>query len=261
MSVLLLCRFLLSGEAVEGAAIYLSEEDAGRIGERIFSNECSGKPENLVAWNEGEDFMSLGIGHFIWYPQGRRGPFGESFPELLSYLRQKGAEAPAWLYHNGRLRCPWRSREEFLREPRYGKIAGLIKFLSDTKALQLEFIVERLNRALPKMLDAAPYGKRKNVERQFYRVASTPNGIYALVDYVNFKGEGIEASERYAGEGWGLFQVLESMSGTEDGVAAVQEFVEKAKLALRQRVENSPAERGEKRWLPGWENRLDTYLI
>ena len=32
-----------------------------------------------------------------------------------------------------------------------------------------------------------------------------------LIDYVNFKGEGVLETERYRGRGWGLLQVLEGM--------------------------------------------------
>ena len=37
---------------------------------------------------------------------------------------------------------------------------------------------------------------KENLEYQFYRVANSPNGLYALIDYVNFKGEGINDSEK-----------------------------------------------------------------
>ncbi len=61
------------------------------------------------------------------------------------------------------------------------------------------------------MLEAAPIGEREKIRENFYRVAAEPDGLYALVDYVNFKGEGTLPSERYRGEGWGLLQVLEEM--------------------------------------------------
>lgn len=51
-------------------AIQLSMEEIRLIGERVFENECASREESLIDWNEGEDFLSLGIGHFIWYPRG-----------------------------------------------------------------------------------------------------------------------------------------------------------------------------------------------
>jgi hypothetical protein len=47
---------------------------------KIWQNECNGTIAGLTSWNAGEDFASLGIGHFIWYPKGRRGPFEKVFP-------------------------------------------------------------------------------------------------------------------------------------------------------------------------------------
>jgi hypothetical protein len=131
-------------------------------------------------------------------------------------------------------------------------------FLADTIDLQADFLVERLRSALPKILDAAPSADRARIEVQFNRLASSAQGCYALVDYVNFKGEGILDTERYRGRGWGLMQVLMAMSEPQEG-AAVTEFADAAGRVLRKRVENSPPERHEQRWLPGWLKRVATY--
>jgi len=77
---------------------------------------------------------------------------------------------------------------------------------------------------------------------------------------VNFKGEGVLATERYAGQGWGLLQVLEGMKQETTGREAVKNFAESAKAVLRNRVRNSPPERNEARWLPGWLKRVETYV-
>ena len=91
-------------------------------------------------------------------------------------------------------------------------------FLVDTIDLQADFLVERLHEALPKMLAAASDEKRRQVEEQFNRLAGSAQGCYALIDYVNFKGEGVLLTERYRGRGWGLLQVLEGMSTASDRV-------------------------------------------
>ena len=90
------------------------------------------------------------------------------------------------------------------------------------------------------------------------RLARTPQGCYALVDYVNFKGEGVLHTERYQGQGWGLLQVLESMHGTCEA-AAVDEFSSAAKAILTRRVRNAPTQRHESRWLTGWIRRVNSY--
>jgi hypothetical protein len=102
--------------------------------------------------------------------------------------------------------------------------------------------------------------ERARVQRRFDRVADSSSGCYALVDYVNFKGEGVLATERYAGQGWGLLQVLEGMSQENSGREAVKNFAESAKEVLTNRVRNSPPKRNESRWLPGWLLRINTYV-
>jgi hypothetical protein len=87
-------------------------------------------------------------------------------------------------------------------------------------------------------------------------VAATPNGVYALVDYVNFKGEGTNPRERYRGQGWGLLQVLQEMNDNSAGPAAA-EFSRAAKRVLARRIANAP--RREDQWRAGWFTRCDSY--
>ncbi len=230
-----------------------------KIGALIFRNECGGKVENLTAWNEGEEFASLGIGHFLWYPEGKDYPFHESFPSLFEFMTSKGAQAPEWMYDLPSFDLPWSSRREFYDEFGSGRMVSLRKFMLDTIALQSLFIAERMEKSLPGMLDSAPPALRDKIKKQFYRVARSPMGLYVLVDYVNFKGEGTSPKERYNGEGWGLLQVLEIMNGYEEGPEALSEFARSAEAVLERRVRNSPQERNEGKFLPGWRNRLRTY--
>jgi hypothetical protein len=239
-------------------AITLSHADVLKIGKKIWQNECNGTISGLTSWNAGEDFASLGIGHFIWYPKGRRGPFEESFSKLVSFISKRGAKLPTLLLGTGQKPCPWNSRAEFLRDQQSTEMNQLRRFLVDTIDLQAEFLIARLESALPKMLAEAAPADRANVQTQFERLTKTPQGCYALVDYVNFKGEGVLHTERYQGQGWGLLQVLEAMHGTSDA-GAVDEFSRAAQTVLTRRVQNSPAERHESRWLSGWIRRVNSY--
>ena len=241
------------------AEISVSHAEAMSIGRKIWQNECGGTIAGLTSWNAGEDFASLGIGHFIWYPAGRRGPFEESFPAFLHFAEQHGAKLPEEVMARGDAPCPWNSRAEFLAAQSSARMKIVRKFLAGTIDLQAQFLVERLRNALPRMLDSAPSGERDRVRQNFQVVASTARGCYALVDYVNFKGEGVLATERYQGFGWGLLQVLEGMPATPDGEAGRKKFADSAARVLRERVENSPPERHEQRWLPGWLSRVATY--
>jgi len=250
--------FLGLVQALNAAApIRISKADGLQIGKRIWQNECNGSIAGLTSWNSGEDFASLGIGHFIWYPQGMRGPFDESFPKFLEFAHERNVTVPVWL--NQATACPWKSRSEFSSSQNSPQMRELREFLAHTIDLQAQFLIARLEQSLSKMLEEAAPGEHDNVQRQFTRIASTPHGCYALADYVNFKGEGVLPTERYHGEGWGLLQVLEQMHGTESGAAATREFANSAAAILRRRVQNSPPERHEARWLPGWLNRVRTY--
>ena len=46
----------------------IPQNQLDKVAELIFKNEASGKKDGLIVWNNGEEFISLGIGHFIWYP-------------------------------------------------------------------------------------------------------------------------------------------------------------------------------------------------
>ena len=235
----------------------ISKAELNRIGEKIFKNEAAGKKENLVYWNEGENFPSLGIGHFIWYKQREPGIFEESFPQLVEFLKSKNVKLPKIMAENKY--SPWKDRQELinLKTKKNPDIEELTNFLYENKDLQIMFIFKRLESSLEKML--AVSNDRENVRKQFYRVASSPNGLYPLIDYVNFKGEGTNPNERYNGQGWGLLQVLENMKETETGKAALTEFSNSAKFVLQRRVNNSDSSKNERKWLQGWFNRCNTY--
>jgi hypothetical protein len=230
----------------------LPDPELARIGHKVWVNECDGTISGLTSWNEGEDFASLGIGHFIWYPAGRPGPFEESFPLLVRYLGAHGVAIPAWMEGP----CPWQTRADFMAAQSGDRLETLRHLLASTLPLQARFLALRMHKALPKMLDAAALGKAAAVKHNFERLEASGPGTFALIDYVNFKGEGTLATERYNGQGWGLLQVLEAMPESGN---AVREFSQAAKATLARRVRNSPTGRHEAKWLPGWDARVERY--
>lgn len=237
----------------------LSDTDAAWVGERIFANECNLKIPCLTSWNAGEDFPSLGIGHFIWYRENQREAFVESFPLLLDYYEQRAVELPAWISALPNRDSPWQRREDFLAEQDSARMQELRSFLNDTRHIQVEFIIRRMQASLPTLVAAA--AQPVEVERLFQEVAAsaTPLGMYALIDYINFKGDGTSPSERYQGEGWGLLQVLEHMLAHPGDAPLMTRFAESARHVLARRIQNAPPERGEERWRVGWNNRIATY--
>src|SRR2546425_6372315 len=171
----------LQGDASAAPQIKLSEKEAAAIGRKVWRNECAGTVEGLTSWNAGENFASLGIGHFIWYPKGVDGPFEESFPKLVKLFQSRGVKLPDWLQPE--LKCPWSSRAEFERDAHGKRMTELRELLVSTIRLQTEFLVQRLENALPKMLDTAEPSHREKVREQFYRVLRSGGaGAFALID-------------------------------------------------------------------------------
>ena len=127
------------------------------------------------------DFLSIGIGHFICYVAGRRGPFEESFPQLIDYMKKRRVVMPDWLA--GQKGSPWKSRAEFQAQVNSSQMKDLRQFLAKTVAVQTDFIVRRLEWSLPKMLSATSSGdQKKRLQAYFHAVAVSSPGIYALVD-------------------------------------------------------------------------------
>lgn len=253
-SLLFMIALLFAGAPLP--AITVSHDDAEKIAVKIWKNECAGKIEGLTTWNQGENFASLGIGHFIWYHSGcKNEPFQETFPELLKFIASQGHALPVWLEDYPP--CPWNSREEFYDDISSPLMTNLRQFLFETKNLQALFMAKRMENALPKILDGLSADEKAKVTIIFYRLADTPQGLFALIDYINFKGLGISPKESYQGKAWGLKQVLLAIDPTTPN--PVKAFTESAKAILAERVKNSPPDRNEERWLKGWQNRLDQY--
>jgi len=233
----------------------LAPAELESVGLKVWQNECAGTRDGLTSWNEGEAFASLGIGHFIWYPAGAKGPFEESFPHLVRFLGGRGVTLPEWL--RGASACPWKTKAEFQRDFKGARMEQLRELLATTVALQSEFLAQRMREALPKMLAETSPAARAKVKANFDRLAQSGAGTFALIDYVNFKGEGTSPTERYQGQGWGLLAVLEQMAEKGDPVTA---FSKSASEVLARRVRNAPPERREERWLPGWQARVKRYV-
>jgi hypothetical protein len=227
-----------------------------RIGQKIWQNECGGRIAGLTSWNAGEEFPSLGIGHFIWYPKNFDGPFEESFHKLIAYAQERGANPPAVALNRN---CPWNSKASFEADLAGPELKSLRIWLSNSVTLQTDFIMQRSRAALEKMKAQSSESDYQRIEENYNKVATTSNGVYALIDYVNFKGEGTNPKERYQGQGWGLMQVLLAMKTVPAGQAAAQEFAAAAKRTLDRRIANSPPDRGEDRWRAGWHNRCSGY--
>ena len=256
--------FLLLFGTLFATEIKLTQKQAKFIAHKVWQNEGAGKDKYLVWWNKGEDFASLGIGHAIWFPKGHTEKFREVFPMMVAYMQKRGVDMPSWLTSNSDF--PWKTKEAFFaaKKAKSKKYMELFHFLKRTFGYQAEFMAQRLSNALPQMLESVEdKNKKATIKRRFYEVMHNKNGsvnergLYVLLDYTNFKGEGTLKSERYKGQGWGLLQVLWNMDDKEPN--KLKAFGQSASRMLSRRIKNSPPKRGEERWRKGWNVRLDTY--
>jgi len=264
LKALILSIFICSPLMLKASEIVLTPSQAEYIAQKVWQNEGAGLDKYLIWWNQGEDYASLGIGHAIWFPKGHTERFREVFPMMLAYMQKQGVKMPSWLTPQSDF--PWQTKEAFFKAkkaktPQYFE---LFQFLKATFASQASFMVTRLNHALPTMLKSVKNLKQKaRIEKNFYKVIYhkdgklNQQGVYVLLDYTNFKGEGTLQSERYNHQGWGLLQVLLNMNPNEQN--SLKAFAQSAKRMLDRRIRNSPPSRGEERWRKGWNIRLNTY--
>jgi hypothetical protein len=244
--------------------IVLPGDLAKKIGQKIWLNETGGKIDAITSWNANEEFASLGIGHFIWFPVGKWLPFEESFPALLEFMRKKNVRLPAWLDQTQIPANPWTSRAEFRKHANSPQMKELRQFMLDTVTEQTQFMMARAQGAMEKILKTTPDGpERDHIVIQFTRVVRASENFYPLIDYINFKGEGTNPNEAAMNketgrrQGWGLKQVLLRMNGaSSDPKAARDEFADAAQFVLQQRVRNLPSNRV---FEVGWLRRVATY--
>jgi len=250
---------LLSYWPVSATLIQPSPASIKQLAIQVFKNECNSNPDYLIHWNPGENFASLGIGHFIWYQPDHvydsRPVFEETFPDLIRYL-SKRTSAPTWIQESlvrDKLDLPWRNKQSFDRAKSSVELKQLQDWLNQTHSLQAAFIFQRFNDRLQTKLSKS--SMRTMISARLIALMSDPTMSFVLVDYAHFKGIGFTPKETYSGKGWGLLNVIEEMSPPFDKV----QFKQKAIELLERRVLLSAPSRNEARWLAGWKNRIEGY--
>jgi len=235
----------------------LSPDESEKIGRLIWQNEASQKKELLVYWSPHEQFPSLGIGHFIWYPEDTTPQCTQQFPDLCNYLQQHGISLPEWLKQALSRGAPWKTRTDFMADTK--RRTELEQLLYTTISVQIDFIIERFEQKWPFIEQAAPEDKQLKIRCIYELMKSSPIGTYALIDYSNFKGHGLNPQERIYDQGWGLLQVLLDMPDDLCIENATKVFSLSAAQILIQLIKNDSPEYNRIRHLAGWINRLSTY--
>lgn len=235
----------------------INQQDAKKIGMQIWQNEASRRTDLLTFWSKYESFPSLGIGHFIWFPENKPAPYREQFPLLCIYMKLNGIKLPEWLDKAIKIGAPWTCREEFLQDKE--KTSDLQDLLSCTIDLQTNFIINQFEEQLPSIIKIAPDNQKDKITCNIQLMQSLPLGIYALVDYLNFKGSGLVASEEKMGQRWGLLQVLVDMPEHLNIENVNKAFTVSAAKMLLRLIQNSGPNYGPIKYLNGWIKRVNTY--
>jgi hypothetical protein len=259
--VLLFCLAACSSGTVKAelGIPELGDAEYHWIAARIFENETNGKTKYLTYWGAGEDFPSMGIGHFIWFPEGVDAPFDETFPAMLDYVSARSSECvplPEWLRQRPP-DAPWSDKSSFDALQDSERVASLRQWLASTAPQQAQFIVASFRQRWNALqLDT---GNKAELTALLQKLLDTPEGLFAVIDYYNFKGLGSNPRERYAGEGWGLVQVLGDIAASGNSASLVEQFSNATENRLALRVANAPPERNEARWMEGWRARVASY--
>ncbi|PLA73806.1 hypothetical protein CYQ88_09295 [Hydrogenovibrio sp. SC-1] len=240
----------------------LSDADYQWVAQKLFQNEANQNPAYLTFWSAKEPFPSLGIGHFIWMPKGVDAPFVETFPEMVAFVSAHQSP-PTWLQalqNSSQFKPPWPNRSHFQQAQDSIEMQQLRDWLFNTADWQARFIVQRLSQQFAEKSQHLIQQQRSIFENHLRVLLQSKKGVFALIDYSNFKGIGLNSKETYQGEGWGLINVLLAMPDAVTAETAVPEFVSTAKQLLQNRVENAKPDKNEAHWLPGWHRRLEGYL-
>ncbi len=257
--------FFLGILMTASSLLALNTAQIEKIGRQIWQNEASGKEELLVFWNKNESFPSLGIGHNIWYPKNHAWfgandqiKYTQGFPLLCNYLKEHGVKLPAWLEEALKTGAPWQTREQFYQDEE--RLQQLRQMLVNTIELQTEFMINLFEKKRPLLLAAAPSKQRKKLQKNLDLLHQSPAGMYALIDYLNFKGDGLNSQEAIGGQRWGLLAVLLAMPDNLNQQNAVRSFAACAAQKLMERIVNSAPDYKPLTFLNGWMKRVSTYI-
>lgn len=230
-------------------AFFPSEEKMSALENKIKKNEVSSQ-DKVMYWHLHEPFPYLGIGRFIWFPKDASFSYEEDFPSLLKFMKSKGHKLPDWL--DADFHCPWSTRQEFEKDQK--KQFELKQALDSGIDLQIKFLVIHSFEIFQKIIDSCEPSHQAAIQSKFENILKDPRGLYALIDYCQFKGSGLNEKEFKDGHGFGLKQVIEALPSD---CLNVEGFVKTAKDILKQRVKNSNGH--DEKWLSSWINRLDRY--
>lgn len=267
--------------------IRLTPNDRKRLIHLIWQRESAGSVEGLTAWNAGESFASVGFHHALWHPdrdstvnafahfakaRGLENIPEEIFLPLPDYLSTR------MLWKEALADAAQGQTEQEQAKTRAGMLLKKLQVFfarNDVQEAQLDFIVQDLQNFrenFSQIIQDIPDAQRRahwqdktsRVEGNFDALAQSPEGLFALLDYISFKGDGfsegnlrigLEIREVSLDTNWGLLQVLSKMRMTAHE-APLSAFQHSASEILAERAHRW---KSDEKWMLGWNNRVQGY--
>lgn len=234
-----------------------NKNNISSIASFIESSETNNNKSNLFFKGKNENFLSMGVGHFIWTNDNK---YDETFPKFIDFFKTQnsGINVPKLLLEkdppldkSGNVK----KIKDFTEDQK----TEITKFLFKTKDIQVLFILKRTEKSLFKIINTEKDEKInkkliENINKILQYADKNPEIIAMMIDYVNFKGDGTNENERTnSGKGWGLKQVILGMNFDND---VKNEFIKSAKNVLQNRINE---DKNIKKRENGWMKRVDNY--
>lgn len=163
----------------------VSEEELSKISERLYQNVTDGNANHIVQWNNKQQSLHLGFG-FVWYPQMSDNGSKSTFPSYLRYLQNQQVPLPIWLMNAVQTGAPWSTRASFERSKNDSEMRELRRILQTTKELQALFLLDRLQKNTPRIVQQASARERERLIYNLQAMRKAKGGLYPLLDYVSF---------------------------------------------------------------------------
>jgi hypothetical protein len=242
-----------------------SADQVQNITANLLNNETSCNPKFIMQWDSkaGEDFPSIGLPHVVWFREGQKQVVDESFPRFWKYIKDN-YKGTAQIPNLGdpsspSFTSPWKTKEEFDASPLKGDI-GRFLLDPDVIKLQAQFAMKRGVQSAylimaANSLDPNPKISNENICGTFKKLLSSKKGLREIIDYANWKGEGVHYEEATKNQKirWGLKQVIENMGSVSSPDDAEKKFADASEQALKTRVTDDP---GLQKSMPGLMNRI-----
>jgi hypothetical protein len=120
-------------------------------------------------------------------------------------------------------------------------------------------MIECLDEQWPLIINLVDSNEQKKQIIEYYNLMkSSFHGTYALIDYLNFKGSGLNQN---INDGWGLLQVFLAMPPGLTAENINKAFAISAAQVLIRRIKNSYPDYKIIRFMHGWIKRINTYFI